>query len=146
MRPPGMRGGRPSRISPDDTLTSRPARVAARMPGVRKFLVYGALALLLLLQYPLWVGSGSLYAVWQLREEIEAQKTENARLRERNATLEAEVADLKEGLTALEERARSELGMTRKGETFYHVIDEGSGKPAGARKNTGGKQAAGSQR
>ncbi|UCH53762.1 MAG: cell division protein FtsB [Pseudomonadota bacterium] len=86
-------------------------------------ILYGLGGLLLLLQYPLWFGSGGLVAQWQLREEIETQKAENAQLRERNETLAAEVADLKSGHEALEERARRELGMVKKSESFYQVVE-----------------------
>ncbi len=88
-----------------------------------RVVVYVLVALLLLLQYPLWFGNGSLRALWQLRHEIGAQKTENARLKDRNEALEAEVDDLKQGLGAIEERARSDLGMVKKGETFYQVVE-----------------------
>ena len=81
------------------------------------------LALFLLLQYDLWVGEGSLATVWRLQNAIEAQRAENAELAERNRALEAEVTDLKKGLDAVEERARSELGMIRRGETFYRVVE-----------------------
>ena len=94
----------------------------------RKLLIVGVGAILVLLQYPLWFGSGGLLTLWQLQREIDHQRAENARLKERNQALEAEVADLKEGLAAIEERARSELGMVKKGETFYQVIEP---KPAG---------------
>ncbi len=94
----------------------------ATMAGVR-IVLYALGALLLLLQYPLWFGSGGILTTWQLHHEINAQRSENARLKERNQTLEAEVADLKSGYDALEERARRELGMVKKGESFYQVID-----------------------
>lgn len=84
---------------------------------------YVLLALLLLLQYPLWFGSGGVFAVWSLHREIDAQRAENARLAERNQVLAAEVVDLKQGLEAIEERARAELGMIKKGETFYQVVE-----------------------
>lgn len=80
------------------------------------------------LQYPLWLGDGGLVSLWKLDREINAQKTENERLLERNYALEAEVRDLKEGSEALEERARSELGMVRRGETFYQMIERGPGE------------------
>lgn len=83
------------------------------------------LLLLLLLQGKLWFGDHSLPAAWRLSEQVEEQQAENAALRERNARLEAEVDDLKEGLSAVEERARSELGMIREGETFYQVVESG---------------------
>jgi cell division protein FtsB len=96
----------------------------------RRILIYALLAILLLLQYPLWFGSGSVRSIWQLRREIAAQKTENARLKERNEALEAEVSDLKQGLAAIEDRARNELGMVKKGETFYQIIEPASPKRA----------------
>jgi cell division protein FtsB len=80
--------------------------------------------LLVLLQYRLWVGDGSLAEVWRLYQQVEAQRAENQRLLERNQALEAEVKDLKQGLDAIEERAREELGMIKKGESFYQIIDE----------------------
>lgn len=61
--------------------------------------------------------------VWALREAIEQQKQENQQLLERNTALEAEVQDLKQGLEAIEERARSELGMIKKDETFFQIIE-----------------------
>jgi len=82
------------------------------------------LLILLVLQYRLWVGEGSLAEVQALRKEIRTQKQELEQLRGRNQTLEAEVLDLREGLDALEERARSELGMIKEGEMFLQVIEE----------------------
>ncbi len=85
---------------------------------------YLLLGLLLVLQYPLWFGSGGVPAVWRLYEQVQTQEAENARLRERNQALIAEVMDLKHGLDAIEERARAELGMVRQGETFFQIIEE----------------------
>ena len=82
-----------------------------------------ALILLLLLQGQLWFGQGSLPDLWRLQDAVDAQQDENRRLEERNAALAAEVKDLKSGLEAIEERARSELGMIRDGETFSQVTD-----------------------
>ena len=76
------------------------------------------------LQYRLWVGDGSLAEVWRLRQAIEEQRAENERLQSRNAELEAEVRDLKQGLEAVEERARRELGMVGEGETFHQIVEE----------------------
>lgn len=81
------------------------------------------LALLAGLQYYLWVGDGGVVKVRELKDAIEVQKGENRRLKERNSALEAEVLDLKQGFEAIEERARSELGMVREGETFYQVVE-----------------------
>lgn len=79
------------------------------------------------LQFKLWVGDGSLAEVWQLSNAVESQKEENSGLRERNLALEAEVADLRTGFEAVEERARKELGMIREGETFFQVVEPEKG-------------------
>ncbi len=81
------------------------------------------LLLLVYLQFRLWFGDGSLSEVWQLHREVELQREENVRLRERNDALDAEVRDLQQGLDAIEERAREDLGMIREGETFYQVVE-----------------------
>ena len=80
-------------------------------------------ALLIALQARLWFGDGSVPEVWRLEEAIAAQQAENRRLAERNAALAADVRDLRDGLAAVEERARQELGMIRRGESFYRVVD-----------------------
>jgi cell division protein FtsB len=80
------------------------------------------LVLLGLLQYRLWTGPGSIPDVRRLMEIREAQAEENKDLRERNRVLAAEVLDLKQGLDAVEERARSEMGMIRSDETFYQIV------------------------
>lgn len=84
----------------------------------------GLLALLLVMQYHLWLGDGGLREVWRLEAAVAAQQTENEELRRRNDALEADVRDLKTGLDAVEERARSELGMIHDGEVFYQVVEE----------------------
>ena len=87
--------------------------------------VIGILIVLLgLLQYKLWAGDGSLSELWNLKQKISAQEMDNTALRQRNQQLEAEVRDLKEGLDAAEERAREELGMVKRGEVFYLVVEE----------------------
>ncbi|OOZ36265.1 cell division protein FtsB [Solemya velesiana gill symbiont] len=86
------------------------------------------IVILIVLQYRLWVGEGSLAEVHGLKREIESQKAELKQLKLRNQALQAEVADLKQGLEAIEERARSELGMIREGEVFYQVIEPQEGK------------------
>lgn len=85
--------------------------------------------LLVALQYKLWLGEDGLREIWDLRKAIESQQAENKRLSDRNLGLAAEVADLKHGLEAVEERARSEMGMIKKGEVFYQLIDEQAGDP-----------------
>jgi cell division protein FtsB len=89
-----------------------------------KWLVTTLFSLLLLLQYTLWFGNGGLLRVWQLNTMVDEQKLENETLTERNRALEAEVIDLKQGLEAIEERARSDLGMIKKDETFFQVVEE----------------------
>ena len=89
-----------------------------------KIATYVLLAILVLLQYPLWFGNGGVFAVWSLNREIAAQEQENTQLKDRNQALEADVNDLKQGLAAIEERARTELGMVKKGEIFIQVIEE----------------------
>jgi cell division protein FtsB len=79
--------------------------------------------LLLLLQYRLWTGNGSLVEVNLLKDEMEKIENENENLKERNLSLTAEVFDLKQGHEAIEEIARSEMGMIKDGETFYQIID-----------------------
>ncbi len=87
-----------------------------------RLLVITLTGLLLVLQIQLWVGEGSLADVWRIQQAVDAQREENARLTARNAALAAEVSDLKSGTAAIEERARSELGMIKEGETFFQVI------------------------
>ncbi|MBU2984282.1 cell division protein FtsB [Saccharophagus degradans] len=79
---------------------------------------------LLALQYRLWMGEGSIASVVSLNREIAKQKEENARLRERNRLLAAEVDALKQGKDAIEERARNDMGMIKEGETFFMIVDE----------------------
>ena len=78
--------------------------------------------LLVMLQAKLWLGEGGFRDVQRLEARVIEQEEENAKLRERNETLRAEVEDLREGLDAVEERARSELGMIRDDEEFYLVV------------------------
>ncbi len=89
---------------------------------MRKLLIL-LLLMLVYLQYRLWFGDGSLQEVWELHREVEAQREENLQLRERNAALEAEVRDLQQGLDAIEEHAREDLGMVKEGETFYQLVE-----------------------
>jgi len=81
------------------------------------------LLLLLLLQYRLWVGDGSFAEVNQLSQAVSEQAARNNQIRQRNEALEAEVNDLKQGLSAIEERARSDLGMIKESEIFYQVVE-----------------------
>ncbi len=81
------------------------------------------LGLLTLLQYKFWFGQGNWRQVQELRAQVQAQQKENQALLRRNNALAAEVKDLKSGVDAVEERARSEMGMIKPGETFYRVVD-----------------------
>jgi cell division protein FtsB len=86
--------------------------------------------LIVLIQYPLWLGKGGWLTVWRLENRLDTEKTKNAKLESRNATLAAEVRDLKTGTEAIEERARSEMGMVRADEVFFQFVpDKTSGKP-----------------
>ncbi|HEX9208267.1 MAG TPA: cell division protein FtsB [Steroidobacteraceae bacterium] len=89
------------------------------------------LAALLVLQYRIWASPGGMREVWRLEKAIELQVEENRRLGDRNRTLAAEVRDLKEGKQAIEERARTDLGMVKANETFFQVVPPaGPGDPA----------------
>jgi cell division protein FtsB len=77
--------------------------------------------LVIVLQYPLWLGKGGWLKVWDVDRQLQAQRETNQQLEQRNAGLEAEVRDLKSGNEAIEERARFELGLTKPGEIFVHL-------------------------
>jgi cell division protein FtsB len=79
--------------------------------------------LVALMQYPLWFGKGSWLRVWSLNQQIEIQKKTNNDNQIRNNVLNAEVSDLKQGFSAIEERARNELGMTKQDEVFFQVTN-----------------------
>jgi len=77
--------------------------------------------LILALQYPMWLGKGGWLQVRELDRQVEAQRQANAELKARNAALDADVRDLKQGYEAIEERARSDLGMIRHDEVFFQL-------------------------
>jgi cell division protein FtsB len=89
---------------------------------VKKLIAF-LVVLLVILQYQLWIGDGGLLDVWNLHQEVEALRQDNEHLQERNAALNAEVLDLKQGLDAIEEHAREDLGMVKEGETFYQIVE-----------------------
>jgi cell division protein FtsB len=99
-------------------------------------------AALLVLQYRIWASPGGMREVWRLEKAIDAQTQENEHLVERNRTLAAEVRDLKEGKQAIEERARTDLGMVKANETFFQVVppahpgDPGDAPPTAAGQRT----------
>jgi cell division protein FtsB len=98
--------------------------------GWRRLVPLLLLMLLILLQYQLWFGVGNVPAAMRLRSQVQAQTLENAGLAKRNEALAAEVTDLKQGQAAIEERARTELGMVKKDETFYQIVQAPpAGKP-----------------
>jgi cell division protein FtsB len=76
------------------------------------------------LQYSLWFGKGGWMRVWDVDRQLQAQRETNVGLKVRNAALEAEVRDLKQGLHAVEERARSDLGLTRHDEIFVQILED----------------------
>ncbi|HUO82102.1 MAG TPA: cell division protein FtsB [Gammaproteobacteria bacterium] len=87
-----------------------------------RILSLALLGLLLLLQLRLWVSNDGMREVWRLRAAVAGQRAENDGLEDRNAKLSAEVRDLKGGMEAIEERARNDLGMIRRDESFYQVV------------------------
>jgi cell division protein FtsB len=89
-----------------------------------KYLTYALIALIVLIQYPLWLGKGGWLRVWDLSRQVDAQKETNRQYAARNAGLNAEVLDLKQGLDAIEERARVDLGMIRQNEVFYQIVEK----------------------
>ncbi|WP_334159023.1 cell division protein FtsB [Oryzomicrobium sp.] len=89
-----------------------------------RWLSVALLAVLALLQYPLWLGKGGWLRVWEVDRQLEQQREANTLLQSRNAGLDAEVRDLKQGFDAIEERARFELGMIRNDETFVQVPEQ----------------------
>ncbi len=96
-----------------------------------KLVTLALIALIALLQHPLWLGKGSWLRVWEVDNQVRAQRETNQKLALRNAALDAEVRDLKQGLDAIEERARSELGMIKRDEIFFQILDEQqAGKPS----------------
>ena len=97
-----------------------------------KWLSLALLAVVLATQYRVWLSDDGVREVSQLRDAVASQRTENERLVERNRQLAEEVRDLKQGFAALEERARSDLGMVAGNETYFQVVPP-TGKAAAAR-------------
>jgi len=82
------------------------------------------IALIAALQYPLWLGKGSWSRVWEVDRQLHEQAQANQNLQARNTALDAEVRNLKQGLEAIEERARSELGMIKQDEIFFQILED----------------------
>jgi cell division protein FtsB len=89
-----------------------------------RWLSIALVALILLLQYPLWFGKGGWLKVWSHEDQLAGAKEANGRLEVRNAGLDAEVRDLKQGYEAIEERARFELGLVKDGEVFVQLPEQ----------------------
>jgi cell division protein FtsB len=94
-----------------------------------RILTLALAGLVLAIQYPLWLGKGGWLRVWEVDQQISAQREINVRLKARNGALDAEVRDLKQGVEAIEERARSELGMIRNDEIFFQLLDDAPRSP-----------------
>ncbi len=95
-----------------------------------RILSFVLLALLVLVQFPLWLGKGGWLRVWDLERQVALQQASNDRLLERNRSLEGEVKDLRDGVGAIEERARYELGMMRSEEIFVQLPEPRSAEGA----------------
>jgi len=104
-----------------------------------KILAFTLAAFIVLLQYPLWLGKGGWLRVWSLDQQVQEQKEENARLRQRNGVLDAEVRDLKQGFEAIEERARYELGLIKQDEIFFQVVPHRPAPETGPAPAGGGR-------
>lgn len=87
-----------------------------------KLLAVVLVALIVLIQYPLWLGKGSWLRAWEIGRQAETQRGVNQKLQARNQALDADVRDLKQGFEAIEERARSELGMVKQDEIFFQIV------------------------
>ncbi|MET3108611.1 cell division protein FtsB [Oxalobacteraceae bacterium GrIS 2.11] len=89
-----------------------------------RFIAVVLTSLLVLIQYPLWLGKGGWLRVWDMEHQVGVAHARVQELKTRNAKLESEVNDLKDGTDAVEERARYELGMLKKGEVFIQILGE----------------------
>ncbi len=85
--------------------------------------------LIVLIQYPLWLGKGGWIKVWDIDRQVSEQKNRNEKLVVRNTSLDAEVRDLKQGSEAIEERARYELGMVKQDEVFFQIVTKTPSPP-----------------
>ena len=101
-----------------------------------KLLAIALVSMIALLQYPLWLGKGSWLRVWEINQQLISQRETNKEWTVRNAALDAEVRDLKQGYDAIEEIARSELGMIKQGEIFFQVVDNNEDNVDSSGKST----------
>ena len=95
-----------------------------------RFLALALVLLIALIQNPLWFGKGGWLRVWELDRQVDAQRDTNTELAARNAALDAEVLDLKQGYDAIEERARSDLGMVKQDEVLFRILQPASASAA----------------
>jgi cell division protein FtsB len=102
-------------------------------------------SLLLLIQYPLWLGKGGWLRVWDLDRQVSAVQKKNEGLKERNSKLASEVEDLKIGTGAVEERARFELGMIKRDEIFVQILNAGTELKSNPAPTLGNKPVMGSR-
>ena len=100
-----------------------------------RILAYILIALIVALQYPMWLGKGGWLQVREYDRQLAQQHEANAKLKARNDALDADVRDLKTGSEAIEERARAELGMIRQDEVFFQVTDENQSATSGSKKS-----------
>jgi cell division protein FtsB len=111
-----------------------------------RWLAVGLLVVIALLQHPLWLGKGGWLRVWEVDRQLQQQRDGNEKLERRNAGMDAEVRDLKQGYDAIEERARFELGMVKQDEVFVQIPDKPAtdqSAPPPAEKRAGSKPATG---
>jgi cell division protein FtsB len=101
-------------------------------PDIVRILALIFFALIVALQYPMWLGKGGWLQVRELDRQLAAERDTNEKLKARNEALDADVRDLKSGFEAIEERARSELGMVRNDEVFFQLQPAGS-RPRGTK-------------
>lgn len=109
-----------------------------------RLIAFALAGLLLLIQFPLWIGKGGWLRTWELDKQLVVAQKRNAELKARNAKLESEVSDLKQGTGAVEERARYELGMIKDDEVFIQVVDANSSASATSAPVSNGKAVAAS--
>ena len=115
-------------------------RCFSRYADGMRWLTLAFVALGLLLQYPLWIGKGGWLRVWEATRQLHEQKENNRILALRNAGLDAEVRDLKQGYDAIEERARFELGMIRQDEIFVQIPGRNSPEKRSESPDSGGEK------
>jgi cell division protein FtsB len=107
-----------------------------------RLLTAALLIILLLLQWPVWFGKGGWFKVWERERELATVERANEERRLRNTAMEADVRDLKDGTGAIEERARQELGMIKKGEVFVQVLPADKALTAPGAQSTPAKPSA----